>query len=250
MLWYEELIVVVFWFVFFGLWNEYIPLDKPSIIVGPPHGVFPFGSLLGCMSIPRTSGVYMRGIAASALLYFPIIGNFLRYVGIIDASRKNVIKHLNNGESIGISSGGIAEIFETKNVVNNNTDRYQECIILKSRGGICKLALTTGSYLIPSYIFGNSKCLSIWYDKYGIMLKLSRLFRVSIVFFWGRWYLPIPYRTPILGVLGEPIHVVKNENPTQQDVNELLSILEVKIKELFDKHKAAYGWENVELIIK
>jgi hypothetical protein len=41
-----------------GLWTEYLPTDKPSIIVGPPHGVFPYGSLLACVAVPRTSGFF------------------------------------------------------------------------------------------------------------------------------------------------------------------------------------------------
>jgi hypothetical protein len=54
----------------------------------------------------------------------------------------------------------------------------------------------------------------------------------------------------MLGVAGEMIHVDKIENPTKEDIEKLLCLLEERIKETFDTHKAAYGWENVELIIK
>lgn len=40
-----------------GIWSHYLPEDAPVIIVGPPHGVFPFGSLLACIAVPRTSGM-------------------------------------------------------------------------------------------------------------------------------------------------------------------------------------------------
>lgn len=49
---------------------------------------------------------------------------------------------------------------------------------------------------------------------------------------------------------GEPIVVTKKEKPTRQDVEELLAKLEAEIKALFDKHKHAYGWHDVQLIIK
>jgi hypothetical protein len=39
-----------------GIWSDYMPTDRPAIVVGPPHGVFPFGSLLACVAVPRTSG--------------------------------------------------------------------------------------------------------------------------------------------------------------------------------------------------
>jgi hypothetical protein len=119
---------------------------------------------------------------------------------------------LRDGWALGVSSGGIAEIFETGG--NKNGERV-ETIILKSRGGLAKLALETGAYLVPSYIFGNTLCLKVWHDPWGIMRAISRRLRVSIVFFTGRFGLPIPYRVPLLGVLGSPIEVPLTPNPSK-----------------------------------
>jgi hypothetical protein len=129
----------------------------------------------------RFAGYHVRGIAANAILMIPVIGDLLTMIGIVSASRDNCKRHLENGSIIGISSGGIAEIFET----NSNPGSETECIILKSRGGICKLALQTGCNILPSYLYGNSKALNVWYDSFGIMKNLSRMLRVSIVFFTG-----------------------------------------------------------------
>jgi hypothetical protein len=73
---------------------------------------------------------------------------------------------------------------------------------------------------------------------------------MSLLFFWGRWGLPIPFRTVIYGVCGDPIEVKKNPNPSKEEVQALLDDLIVKIQELFDLHKASYGWEHVKLVIK
>lgn len=219
--------------------------SKPSIIVTPPHGVFPFGSILGLLSVPRTANRYLRGVAATALLSVPIMGGLLKYIGVIDATKKNVKKALERGELLGISSGGIAEIFQT------NAATYSEVIILKSRHGICKLALETGAYLVPSYVFGNTTCFTSVYDKkYGIMEYISRKVKVSIVLFYGRFGLPIPYRVPILSCLGTPIAVEKTANPTNEQINELLEKLQQGVHDLFEKHKTAYGYENFSLTIK
>lgn len=129
----------------------------------------------------------MRGIAANAILMIPIIGDLLSMIGIVSASRESCRKHLDNGSIIGISSGGIAEIFET----NSNPGSETECIILKSRGGICKLALQTGCNILPSYLYGNSKALNVWHDNLGIMRNLSRFLRVSLVFFTGEQSLTV-----------------------------------------------------------
>lgn len=100
------------------------------------------------------------------------------------------------------------------------------------------------------YLFGNSKALTVWYDKAGIMQYISRKLRMSLVFFWGRFFLPIPYRAPLLAVFDEPIKVKQNDNPTKEEIEELLQLLEEKIVNLFDMHKASFGWADVKLIVK
>ena len=144
----------------------------------------------------------------------------------------------------GISSGGIAEIFETNSAVGTET------IILRSRRGIARMALHHGVPIIPGYFFGNSKALNVWYDKQGLMQWLSRKLRMSLVFFSGRFGLPIPYRTPLLAVFSAPFQVKQNLNPTDKDITDVMDRLEKEIKTLFDTHKAAFGWENVQLIVK
>lgn len=232
-----------------GLWKENLPIDRPSIIVAPPHGLFPIGSLLAVVSLPRVTGLYLRGLAADALLNIPLVGTRMRALGLTSASRHNAQKMLREGWTIGISSGGIAEIFETSSSSGSDAAAV-ETIILKSRGGLAKLALQTGSYLVPSYIFGNNQCLTVAHDPFGIMRRLSRFFRVSIVFFWGRFGLPIPHRVPLLGVLGAPIKVPLVPEPTSEQVAALLAKLEQEVQVLFDEHKSAYGWQHARLEIK
>jgi hypothetical protein len=169
------------YFSYRGVWRSYPDHTTPFIGVGPPHGLFPFGALAGALAIPRFGGYHIRGIAASAVLSVPIIGNLLKIIGCVDASRHVVRSYLHEGHIIGISSGGIAEIFET----DSTPGAESECIILKSRGGICKMALQTGCDILPSYLFGNSKALHVWHDPFGVMSYLSRKFKISLVFFWG-----------------------------------------------------------------
>ena len=82
------------------------------------------------------------------------------------------------------------------------------------------------------------------------MQYLSRKLRVSLVFFSGRWGLPIPYRIPLLAVFDAPIKVKLTPHPTPEEVQALLSLLKDRIRGLFDQHKASYGWEHVRLVIK
>lgn len=192
----------------------------------------------------RFGGWVGRGAAASAILSVPVIGNLLRMLGCVEADRKVLDSYLTNGETIGISSGGIAEIFET------NSENGTETIILKSRRGIARMALQHGVPIIPGYFFGNSKALNVWYDRYGIMQSLSRKLRVSIVFFSGRFGLPIPYRTPLMVAFAPPFEVKKIQCPSDRDIDVVMKRLEDELLGLFNMHKAAFGWSDVKLIIR
>ena len=165
-------------------------------------------------------------------------------LGCVEADRKVLDSYLTQGQTIGISSGGIAEIFET------NSEHGTETIILKSRRGIARMALQHGVPIIAGYFFGNSKALNVWYDKYGVMQWLSRKLRVSLVFFSGRFGLPIPFRTPLMVAFAPPFPVQKNPNPTDKDIDAVMQHLENELTQLFDTHKKAFGWDNVKLIIK
>jgi hypothetical protein len=123
-----------------------------------------------------------------------------------------------------------------------------------------KVFFFLASHLIPlqSYLFGNTKLLSCWAGE-GIpgartMLEtLSRKYLgFAAIFFYGRWGLPIPYRIPVMGVMGPPIQTahLKCEDPSMETVREVQKQLIDEMQALFDRHKKIYGWEHTRLTIK
>ena len=78
---------------------------------------------------------------------------------------------------MGISSGGVAEVFET------NSKDGTETIILSNRKGLVKLALRHGADIVPCFLYGNTAALSVWYDPFGVMRAISRKVREGR----GRW---------------------------------------------------------------
>ena len=221
----------------------------PAIFVAPPHGVFPYGNILSMMGFPTLFGFPFRGLASSAALRPPIFKQVLRSIGTIDASRNVARKALERGESIGISTGGVAEIFFT-----NEED---ECILLKERIGLIKLAIRTGADISPCYLFGNTKLLNCWAGEgvpglTYVLEKLSRKFGFAIILIYGRFFLPIPFRKPVLAVLGRPIetHQIKCENPTPEQIQMIQKKLLSEMERVFDTYKPLYGWEDRKLVIK
>ena len=221
----------------------------PSIMVAPPHGVFPYGNILSMLVFPSLFGHVFRGLSSSAALRPPIFKQVLRSIGVIDASRQVARKTLDGGESIGISTGGVAEIFFT-----NEDD---ECILLKERIGLIKLAIRTGAHITPCYLFGNTKLLNCWAGEgvpggRYVLEKMSRKLGFALILIYGRFFLPIPFRKPILGVMGKPIqtHHIKGEDPTPEQIEIIQTKLLEEMERIFDTYKHLYDWNDKKLIIK
>jgi hypothetical protein len=181
----------------------------------------------------------------------PGFKQILRTIGIVDASRESARHALETFPyTIGISTGGVAEVFET-----NSAD---ECILLRERVGMIKLAIRTGADIVPCYIFGNTGLYRCWAGEGipGVRSLLERFSRkvagFAAILFWGRFGLPIPLRVPLLAVTGKaiPTYHMKCEEPSEEQVLQVQDQLIVDMESLFDRYKSLYGWEDKSLVIK
>ena len=246
--WMSWLVVKYFSFKFISE-CEYDPSNR-HIYVAPPHGVFPYGNVLAIQIWRARFGFPFRGLASSAALRIPIFKQVLRSIGVVDASRHVAHKALVEDGSIGISTGGVAEVFET-----NQDD---ECVLLKERIGMIKLAIRTGAELVPCYLFGNTKLLDCWSGEYlpfhvkSFIEWLSRKAGFAIILIYGRWGLAIPYRRPVLGVAGRGIQTkhIQCDEPTMEQIEEIQGKLIIEMERIFNTYKHLYGWDDKKLVIK
>uniref|UniRef100_A0A7S1ZEZ1 Acyltransferase n=1 Tax=Ditylum brightwellii TaxID=49249 RepID=A0A7S1ZEZ1_9STRA len=218
---------------------------EPFLAAGPPHGVLPIANLL---SIPGTNVLgCMKFVGAPASIVFRT--PFLRYMTLypsIHVDRASIIKNIvENGTSTGLVPDGIAGIFKQSD--------HAEVVALKHRKGMARLALSTGTPIIPAYSFNNTAAFSAWWDPYGILENISRKMQASLFLYWGRFgCCPIPRRVQITMVYGEPIRVDKVEggNPTVEQVDELHERILDGIRDCFESHKHALGLGEKELIFE
>lgn len=219
--------------------------NVPTILVTPPHGVFPFGNLLAMLALPDIMGFSIRGLGASSIFWTPVFRQIMGTIGVIDASKASAKSALEQGFTIGISSGGVTEVFET--------NEAEQTVVLKDRKGFVKLAFQTGADIVPCYVFGNTETLSMFAGGGGIattiLRHISRKIGLALIFFWGRFGLPVPYRVPLLLVFGEPIPCALNESPSREEIDEKHALFLRRLRELFDKYKSCYGWGGEQLII-
>lgn len=136
--------------------------------------------------------------------------NVLGIFGLVDASKGPLTRRLLAKRHVVLYLGGIAELFLSSTSV--------EKLFVKQRAGCIKLALQTGSDIVPVYLFGNTSVLSL--VAAGPLAALSRKFQVSFTLFWGLWGLPIPRPRPVLYVRGKPLGLPKL--PAEQVTDELV----------------------------
>ena len=78
----------------------------------------------------------------------PVLRSLFGSFGAIPNDKKSMVKALKT-KHVSVFPGGIAEIFLSS--------RTEEKIYLQKRKGFVKMALATGTHIIPIYVFGHSQ---------------------------------------------------------------------------------------------
>ena len=222
---------------------------SPCIYAFGPHGVFSLGPALQAMLHEYLLGDNFHLLVASAAFYAPVYNVFVRLFGYRACDRATFKATLQGGRSVGIIPGGIAEMFEA------GRGRDTEVMTVRQRKGFVKIALETGVPIVPCYCFGNTQIFDTPHAATSgatdtALARLSRYLRTSLVVFWGRFGLPIPFRVPLLTVIGRPIPCPKVDAPSPELVNEYHDLYLRETKRIYDKYRNCYGWDDRPLVFK
>lgn len=234
-------------FNFSWILEETLPTDRNFCFAEFPHGAFPFGPILAAGPVAVVfPGHQVYGLAASAVFYLPFYKHFMTWIGCKPASRKNLAQLLQRG-SVAVVMGGIAEMFMLKD------DREE--VMLRTRKGLMRTAIETGTAVVPTYFMGNSRVL-----KFGpqFLKTVSRKLRTSLGFVFGRLGLPVPIQHPITMVVGKAIQPeVLALKPDDDGYEEEMQAACARLSErlatdllaLYERHRHVVGWEDRSLII-
>jgi len=240
-----------------------IPFAEPrSLFCHFPHGVFPMSALL-CSALAGNDNTGVpaphRGVCADVLLAAPVIGLFFRWLGCGSASKKSLMRLL-SANSVGLIPEGIAGIFanyqqdeEEEGVgkkKSSNTKKKLCRVFLKTRKGFVKAAIEAGAPLVPCYHFGTADVFSLASPPRAFAEKLSRRFRVSLIWPAGICGLPVPRAAPLLVAVGKAVAVERSAAPTQEQVDATHAAFVRSLTDAFEEHKhLAPGYEQSELVV-
>jgi hypothetical protein len=209
------------------------PLPPSALYVWSPHALMSISSVMYNIGICRHS-TYMPNHLVSIPLfhYVPVLSDVIRYFGIIPSDYHSIEKTLAKKESVSVLLGGVREM--------SMVEDFKIRLCIKKRRGIFRLALTTGTPLVPVLTFGEnelfSQARSELLDEINAYLfrTLGMHIPLPTVRSLLNW-VELSYRPlkPIRSYTGKPIAVVQVSHPTEKDITELRDAYIKGVQELF-----------------
>lgn len=224
--------------------------NKNYLITIHPHGVLSMGSFLN-FATESTSfsekfpNIKPHLLTLSQTARFPFWREFSVSLGMLSCSEKSIKCILENetepvkekGQAACLLIGGLSEQYlSAQNEYN---------MFIKTRKGFVRIALETGTSIVPAISFGENDTYKTKPLDSFIIRTLEWIFknlccsaRYRSPIFHGRWFSIVPYRKKLTMVIGKPIEVEKIQKPTDEQINDLRELYIKELTRLFEDHKS------------
>lgn len=222
-----------------------------------PHGQMPLGAISNfCCEATGFSKLF-PGIRPNLLTLkhtftLPIYREWYLAAGASVASRDNMNRLLNmkqKGQALVLFPGGARESIDA---VPHSMDLTLNC-----RKGFVKIAIQNGAQLVPVITFGDNELFKGKKRPESDPLRKFYKFTlkwlgVPFFLFLGRGLFQytigfMPFRGEITTIVGRPIYVEKDANPSQAVIDEVHKRYSDKLVELYNEHKQRYGYGDVPI---
>ncbi|XP_057415146.1 diacylglycerol O-acyltransferase 2D-like [Lotus japonicus] len=206
-----------------------------------PHSVFPIGIAalsdnVGLMPLPK-----IKALASSAAFYIPFLRHIWTWLGFSPVTKKNFISLLEAGYSCILVPGGLRE--------THFMEHDCEIAFLKERRGFVRIAMEMGQPLVPVFCFGQTNAYKWRKAPWKLIRNLATSLKIFPLFFWGIYGSPIPFKKPLYVVVGRPIELEKNPQPTKEQIAKVHSQFIEALQDLFERYKALAGYTNLKFKI-
>ncbi|XP_072466906.1 2-acylglycerol O-acyltransferase 2-like [Notamacropus eugenii] len=216
-----------------------------------PHGVLSVGAFTNfCTEGTSFSSIFpgIRSHLMMLTLWFrvPFFREYIMGGGLV-TSEKECVSYLlskkKGGNLLVVIVGGSQEALDAR------PGSYT--LLLRKRKGFVRLALLHGAPLLPIFSFGENEVFNQIDNPQGSWLRwiqerLQKVMGISLPLFHGRGIFQynfglLPYRQQITTVVGKPIKVEQNANPSQEEVDSLHQRYMTELCNLFEAHKTKYN---------
>jgi 2-acylglycerol O-acyltransferase 2 len=219
---------------------------KSYMIAIYPHGLFPFAPLLlagsehqYCEHFPEFSTRTFSCAVATIFMRIPLLCLLFRWLGAHAAGGNEIRAALSKrGHVLFLLPGGIAEVF-----LSDSSTTAPEKVYFSRRQGFLRQAMDAGAEIVPAYAFGHTAVLDRIPVAAGLdswLCRWSRKLRVSLIWFRGVAWSPLPRSRPITLVLGRPLFF-----PRKHSVELAHRTFMEEIQGLYEKYHAQMpGYEQ------
>lgn len=217
-----------------------LPSDKRYIFALHPHAILPYGGALNLLTSAndfKTSfpGIDIRGAVASFCFYIPVYRDVFLSLGMCDVSRFSVKDLLEQHKfSVMLVPGGARE------ALLSASDGI--AVFLRDRKGFVRLALETGSPLVPVLSFGEAQRFKTMKGSHSVLDWLQNQIRLTYGITLPLLLPSLPsLHHPIVTVVGAPIETgEKIAQPTEEQVDALHAQYMSAIQSLYERYQPEY----------
>ncbi|KIY65800.1 DAGAT-domain-containing protein [Cylindrobasidium torrendii FP15055 ss-10] len=256
------------WFRSCAWWQDYakyypaslkkeadLPADRPYVFGYHPHGIIGMGAFATFATEATGWSKEFPGITPHLLTLdsnfkLPIYRDIALNLGVASVSKRSCTNILKKGagQSVTIVVGGAAESLSARPGTADLT--------VKKRLGFIKLAITNGADLVPVFSFGENDIFDQMPNEKGTAVyyfqkRFQAIFGFTLPLFHGRAMLNynlglMPYRRPMIAVVGRPIPVTKSANPTVEEIQKIQDLYLTELKRIWDTYKDDFAKKRVK----
>jgi 2-acylglycerol O-acyltransferase 2 len=214
-----------------------------------PHGIISMGAWVNFATEANHFskmfiGIDLKLLTLSLNFKAPFVREVLLNLGICSVSRRSCDNILTSkpGNSIMIVVGGAKEAALARPGINE--------LAVKSRLGFIKVALRTGSSLVPVFSFGENDLWEQAPNPKGSKLRkfqdtVRKFTSVSPTVVYGRGIFNyevgiLPFRRPVVSVVGNPIDVPKIIHPSTEELRFYQAKYLNELQRIYDCYKDEY----------
>ncbi|KAJ2808187.1 diacylglycerol O-acyltransferase 1 [Coemansia guatemalensis] len=226
------------------------PLDpkKQYVFGSHPHGVISYVSqiIAGATGLgieAHYPGLVVRGVTLPAAFIVPFFRDYILAMGCLSCDCNSIRRILSDRhhrlhQSLLVVVGGAEESMLAH-------DDTADLVLLKRRGFV-REAIRAGCDLVPVYNFNENSIYRLAPNQPGTLVHrfestLKSLFGFTILIFHGRNIFFTPYRAKLVSVVGKPIPVQQNCDPSEAEIQHYHNLYVNELTRLYRKNRPKYA---------
>jgi len=221
--------------------------EAKNIFIFHPHGVL---SIANTFHVGTTLTDWatrpIKATMIDSIFWLPFAKELLEKLNVVGSKYESMKAVLDEGQSLTVCLGGVKEILYT--------EPHTMKLSIKNKRGVFKLALQTGTPLVPVISYGENELFEIldapWLRpiqsmmiQYGLYLPIPTM-KSCRSWFGIPWE---PLKNPIRTVVGSPIKVTQVAEPSDKEIIDLRETYFKALTELYERSRPK-NYKNLEIV--